>query len=509
MSPQSSRFPLSLHKPAAALAAALGAALLPTAALADEVDAYVTDITSQRLEVQSNGSSYSSTSFLAYLVADVRIVVDTESVGQVKSWKIWLGLAGETSDGLWFPSYGLSKSYPWYDRPRRVDRTEQLIVPEGAWSGYVKARCNELADALRAQGLGNTAIFSEDRTIELAVMANFDADTTGAGSGSIFTEGTSWASEAKLDLICKKWAGAAIPQASDSIATTPAKVVNKGLSILERHGISGVCKIRLDGWITTDQKNAAVSFRYRNQAGKQSQVWTVNTGESKTATFSHWYDIPNTEWTETGSVRMVGVSHDFKSEWAEYTMDCVEGGPQTLTANAPPKLKMTIVEQGKVMVHGQICPERLKLVGLLEGRGGFSGYAGFVKKNGAPWISPPQAYSIAPGEKVLVGADYPLDWSEALPPMNDEAIRSDPYFDFNVTNSDNKIVASLKNQMRLVVCKPPALNPVVGGGQGGLTVEPRQPAAPATPQRLQLQPAVPGAVAPQTVLPRQTLKQSD
>ena len=488
MMPQIHRF---LSSRPSRVALALAAGLAPGSAVADWADATVTHLVSQRIEVASNGSSYHSTNHLAYLVADVRIEVDTDAVGRVKSWKIWLGLAGEQSDTLWFPHYGVQKSYPWYDRPRSVDRTERLMVPETVWSGYVRARCNELADALRAQGLGNTAIFAEDRSIELAVLADMDVDTTGAGSGNILVEASSWQAQKKLELVCKKWAGAAIPQASDSLATTPSQVVNKGLSILERHGATGVCKIRLDGWITTDQKNAAVSFRYRNQAGKQSQLWTVNTGESKTATFSHWYDIPNTEWTETGSVRMVGVSHDFKSAWAEYTMDCVEGGPQTLTANDPPKLKMSIVEQGKVMVHGQICPERLKLAGLLEGRGSFSGYAGFVKKNGAPWISPPQAYSIAPGEKVLVGGTYELDWSDALPPPGNEAIRSDPRFDFNVTNSDNKIVASLKNQMRLVVCMPPALNPMVGGGQGGLTVEPRQPAAPAAPRKLQLQPTPP------------------
>ena len=506
MSPQISRFPFSLHTQAAAIAAVFAAALLPTAVLADEVDAYVTHITSQRLEVLSNGSSYATTNPFANLVADVNIEVDTDTAGRVKSWKIWLGIAGETSDSLWFPSYGKSKSYPWYDRPRRVDRTEQLIVPASAWSGYVKARCNELADALRAQGLGNTAIFSEDRKVELAVMAGFDVDTTGAGSGSILSEGSSWGAHAKLDLICKKWSGAAVPQASDSITVTPAKVVNKGLSILERHGATGVCKIRLDGWITTDQKNAEVSFRYKNQDGKESQLWSVNTGESKTATFSHWYDIPNTEWAETGSVRMVGVSHDFKSAWAEYTMDCVEGGPNTLTANDPPQLKMTFVEQDKVMVHGQICPQRLKLVGLLEGRGGFSGHATFVAKNGYTWFSSPQAYSITPGQKVLIGADYELDWSDTLPPAGNEAIRSDPRFDFNVTNDDNAIISSLKNQMRLVVCKRPVLNPVGPGGQG-LTVEPRLPAGTAAPRKLQLQSA-PSSSTPQLILPRQPLKQA-
>ncbi|HMA14535.1 MAG: hypothetical protein ACM35H_13895 [Bacteroidota bacterium] len=494
MLPQISLFPLPLRTISLSLSlpvVALATVFAATPCDASEWDlkkARVTKLVPSQLVVESNGSSYHSVSPFANIVADVRVQIDTGYVGHVKSWKVWLGLAVENGAAENYPHYNVAKSYPWYDRPRSVDRTETVIVPAAAWDDFVKARCNALADGLRAQGLGNTAIFGQDRKIELAVIPFLDADNTGAGSGSIMEEAVGWASERKVELVCRKWAGAAIPQASDSLAPVPAKVVNKGLSIYEQATLNGSCKIRLDGWVTTDQKHAKVSFRYRNQAGKQSQVWTVNTGESKTANFSHWYDIPNTEWTETGSVRIVGVSHDFETAWAQYSMDCVEGGPQTLAANDPPALKMTLVEQGKVMVHGRICPERLKLVGLLEGRGNFSGYAGFVKKAGKPWLSPPRAYSIAPGEKVLIGADYPLDWSETPAPEAGEAIRSDPRFDFNVTNSDDKIIASLKNQMRLVVCKPPALNPVVGGGQGELAIEPRQPAAPAVgPRRLQQQ----------------------
>jgi hypothetical protein len=315
-------------------------------------------------------------------------------------------------------------------------------------------------------------------------MPFLDVDNTGAGSGSIIQEGVGWAAERKIDVVCKKWAGAAIPQASDSLAPVPAKVVNKGLSIYEQATLNGSCKIRLDGWITTDQKHAKVSFRYRNQAGKQSEVWTVDSGESKTATFSHWYDIPNTDWTEAGSVRIVGVSHDFQSAWAQYSMNCVEGGPQTLTVNLPPTLKMTIVEQGKVMVGGQICPERLKLVGVLEGRGNYSGRTIFF---GPGYLSPPRDYSITHGQKVLAGADVALKWDHVVVQAG-ALMTQKRSFTFNATDEDDKVVASLPNQTHTATCVRPALNPVVGGGQGGLTIEPRQPAAPAVaPRRLQQQ----------------------
>lgn len=496
------------------LAAALLAAL-PSTASADSKGATVVNLAPQQIEVESNGSSYHSTYYLANLVADVRVQVDTGTFGRVKSWSVKIGLQAEGSDALYFDSYAISKSYPWGKRPRSVDRTETIMVPEAAWGAHVRWHCNEMADDLRAQGLGNTAIFSQDRTLELAVVPAISADTNGAGSGSFIEEGTPWSSEAKVEIVCKKWPGAQIPQASTDITVTPAKVVNKGLSILERHGPTGVCKIRLDGWITTDQRNVDVKFRYRNQEGKKSQVWTVNTGESKTANFSHWYDIPNNydpnfdvEWAETGSVRMVGVSHDFKSGWADYAMDCVEGGPDTLTANSPPKLKVSFVPQGKVMVHGQVCPERLKIVGLIEGRGPSSGYAGFVSKTGYTYISPPQEYSVSHGDKVLIGADYEIDWDDAAAPPAGQLLRNDPRFDFNVTNENDVVVSSLKNQGTLTVCRIPVINPAVQGGAGGLTVEQRDPLpsdAPAA-KTLRVKPQSPGVApkqpAPAMVLPK-------
>jgi len=488
MLPQISLFPLPLRPSTLLLQGfALAAAFTTTPCLAagwDSKEATVTHVTSPQLVVESNGSSYHSVSAFANLVADVRVQIKTGTVGHVKSWKVWLGLATENGAAENYPHYNVAKSYPWYDRPRSVDRTETIIVPSAAWDDFAKARCNALADGLRAQGLGNTAIFGQDRKIVLAVVPHLDADNTGAGSGSIIEEAVSWQAQRKVDLVCKKWAGAAIPQASDSLAVPPAKVVNKGLSIYESATLNGSCRIRLDGWITTDQKHAEVSFRYRNQEGKQSQVWTVNTGESKTATFSHWYDVPNTGWTETGSVRMVGVSHDFQSAWAEYSMDCVEGGPQTLATTLPPILKMTIVEQGKVMVGGQICPARLKLVGVLEGRGNVSGRTIFF---GPGYLSPPRDYSITYGQKLLVGADVELKWDNILTHAG-ALLSQKRSFTFNALDESDKVIASLPNETHVARCVRPAVNPVVGGGQDSLTIEPRQPAAPGVvPRRLQQQ----------------------
>lgn len=474
--------------------AAVAAALLPATALADSKEATVVGLVPQQLAVDSNGSSYHAVSPFANLLADVRVEVDTGAVGRVKSWRVHVGLATEDGTSQFYDSYNVAKSYPWYDRPRSVDRTEQIMVPSAAWGGFVKARCNDLADELRAQGLGDTAIFAQDRELQLAVVPWLKADTTGAGSGAVLEQAKWWPQHAKIDLVCRKWPGAVIPQASNDLTLQPAKVVNKGLSIVERSGLGGACKIRLDGWFTTDRPDVSVSYRFETAAGKKSEVQTANTGESKTATFSRWEDIANDpDGPETGKVRLVGVSHDFATGWADYALNCVEGGPDTLTSNDPPLLKMTVVPQGKVMVQGRICPEVLKLVGVLEGRGNFSGQAVFY---GTHYLSPPRDYSITPGQKRIIGAEAELNWDQAPAPLNAQApLAQTRDFGFNVTNEDNKVIASIPKRTHLIECQRPRVTPGVQLKPGGLTTQPRdpQPAAPAATRRLQQKPADPAA----------------
>ena len=470
-------------------AGALMAGLAPVPALADSASANITNLLTTQISVNSNGSSYTSVAGLATLTADVRIQVDAEVSGRVKSWRVWLGLSDGEGNHLQFQTMGVGKSYGTFERPRRVDRTERVIVHAVAWQGFVAARCNELADELRSGGLPDSAIFAQDRTLQLGVTAHFDADISGVGG--YFVGAKPWEEIPKTQVICKKWQGSAIPQAGTGLSVAPTKVVNKGLSIYEQYGITGVCKIRLDGWITTDKKNTTVKFRYRNQAGKLSKVWTVNTGQSKTATFSHWYDIQNTEWAETGFVRMVGVSHDFRSDWAEYTMECVEGGPGGLVANLPPEVSLQAIPQGEVMVHGRICPESVKLVAVLEGRGNVSGEMVFF---GTAFFAKKYDYSIKPGQQVLRGQDAELRWNNVPAPAHANLpLTQSRQFGLKVTDQTGKVIASVPQHAFLFGCSAPSVNPAVQPGPGGLTVEPRNPNAgtSAAPRQLRVLPQPP------------------
>jgi len=115
MKPHTNRFQFSRSA-----AAVLGLLVLAAPARADSYGSTVTHVATTRIEVESNGSSYHRTNPLANLVADVRVEVSTGAVGSVKSWNVYLGLASEDGERMWFQSFGKCKSYPWYDRPGSV-----------------------------------------------------------------------------------------------------------------------------------------------------------------------------------------------------------------------------------------------------------------------------------------------------------------------------------------------------------------------------------------------------
>lgn len=475
-------FPHYFSRRKALASVTLAAALvLPGTASADTDSIEVVDVKTKQIHVLSNGSDYHDVPF-GPIVVDVRIRADAEVSGRILGWKAYLQIVNEDDIFIDLEEAAISKSYPKFHRPKDIDLVDTIAAGNSLWKQQVKTMCNELADDLRAQGLSNAEIFAQNRTFNLMVRPRLYVSASGAdGLDQAYGPPSYDEDGPQIEVVCKKWGGSQV-QTANSYSTTVAKVVNHGLSIHESATMNGACRIRLDGWITSDLKNAEVKFRYRDGNGKESQVWTVNTGANKTATFSHSYDIPNTEWKEIGNIRMVGVSHDFESELASYVMDCVEGGPDTIVSNSPPRLTMTVVPHGKVMAHGRICPAVVKLVGVLTGRGNLSGHALFF---GPGYISPLRDYSITHGEKVLIGAEAELNWDN-FAPMDFGLLSQTRDFGFNVTDENGNVIASLPKRPFFIECRKPQLNPVVGqGGNGGLTTGSKEPVLPSTAVPLQ------------------------
>jgi hypothetical protein len=216
--------------------------------------------------------------------------------------------------------------------------------------------------------------------------------------------------------------------------------------------------------------------------------------------FDHDYDVPNNpNGGESGRIRIVGVSHPFESAKRSYEMDCTAPATDELQALLPPTLQMQVVPLEKVMVGRQLCVSRVRIIGKITGRGPMSGYAAFVGDRN--YISPPKDYEVEQGEVVLTVAERALDW--AADPQRTLTTGPTPAgqpksqtidLGFNVTGSNNAIVASLPKKGFTFTCSFPTLDPAVVGDQG-LTVEPRQPAA-EPPVLRRMQQKQPGAVQP-------------
>ncbi len=466
MLPQNHRFP-SL-RPSLASAALASALLLSGAAHADIEKVTITNVITKQVVVQSDGSSYTQVPLLSNLIADVRVQADAGVWGEIKEWTTWLRVQRENGAVIEFSNFAHNKTYPWSEHIKSVDRSVQLAVPMSAWQLAVVDSCNRLAENLRADGLNNGQIFEEDRIITYGLEARLQVEMSGPDDRAL-EQATSPFPE-QLDVVCAKWSGPAIPHAGAMAAQEP-KVVNVGLSIVEKATMNGACRIRLDGWVTTDLKNAEVAVRFENHQGKVSPWQTVDTGESKTATFSRWEDVPN---HPEGLVRLVGDG--FHSDWVHYELNCVEGGPGGLVAKLPPKLTMAVVPHGKVSVHGRVCPETVKLVGVIEGQGDASGQALFF---GRGYISPLRDYAVSLGQKTLIGAEAELDWDEVPAPPSPNAPLGQPReFGFNVTNEDGKVIAMVPKRLHFLECQTPKKNQALQPGISGLTVAPRQAVAP-------------------------------
>ncbi|MGF1593189.1 MAG: hypothetical protein ACFCUW_07915 [Kiloniellaceae bacterium] len=465
---------------------------------ADYFDASVKSVITEQLFVESNGSSYHRMALLSNLVAEVNVELNTGVAGRIVWFTTWLGLGREGLAPQYWPDYrehGHHKSF--VPRPKAWSGTVIVGVPGSALEQFVLGQCNYHALTLRQQGLSNKAIFGEDRRIELYVVAHLDHKMTGA-SGTPLIEGVQI--HKTVDLVCQKWPGAVLPQVGNQLDSVPPVVEKASLALLERSGLSGVCKVILSGVIETSVPNTKVRFRYKDDAGHQSSVHEVVTDHTGTVMFDHQYDVPNNpNGGESGKIRIVGVSHPFESAKRSYEMDCTAPATTDLQALLPPTLQMQVVPLEKVMVGQQLCVSRVRIIGKITGRGPMSGYAAFVGDRN--YISPPKAYEVEQGEMVLTAAERVLDW--AADPQHTLTTGPAPAgqpksqtidLGFNVTGSNNAIVASLPKKGFTFTCSFPTLNPAVMGGQG-LTVEPSRPAA-EPPVLRRLQQKQPGTVQP-------------
>lgn len=502
------------HIPIAAMSAALLVGSLsgaPTQA-SDSYKAYVESMITGDVIVQSNGSTYHQLAPHSSVVANVHVTLDTGASGKIVWFTVWLGLGKEDIGWQYWPEYREDGYHQSFDpRPKSWSGTVRVGIPGPSLEQFALGQCNYQAQTLREQGLSNTAIFAEDRPIELAVIPHLDHEMTGL-SGNPLHEGVPWESYQKIKLVCQKWPGMVGPQVADQLDAVPPVVEQASLAVIEQQGpTQGRCKIILSGVIETSEPDVEVSFRYKDDAGNQSKVHDVVTDHAGVAMFSHDYDVPiNEQGPETGQVRIAGVNYPFESAWSDYEMDC--SGP-SFQALVPPKVEIDIVPVDKIKVGRQVCYSKLKLYAKVTAQNAaMSGQGVFI---GDYYLSQPQAYELEPGETVLLGGERELDWTpdaqstEGAAPTDPEQVKKQTIqIGFNLTNANNTVVASVPKKPYTIRCREVRLNPMAVdllGDHDDRTAKPRPQPAPTGAPRLRLAPQA-GDAGPRQPAPTPVLR---
>jgi hypothetical protein len=276
------------------------------------------------IEVANDGSIYTAPVIpLISLSANLQVQLDAEVSGRVKNWKAWLKV--KTENGFWvqFSNNSYSKSYPVGGRPKTVNTAAAINIPYGTIAPYAAAQCNVLADTLRGQGLSDAAIFAQDRIIPISVDGALSYEMTGAAGTSTPEEVHDYKT---FNLNCKAGQPTRVPPVANDPTRNIPDVEQASLTILEVSTLGGACKLNLSGVIVTKDANKQVKFRYKDDAGNQSDVKTVMTDHTKTVMFNHQYNLAGTG-NKQGKIRIAIVDDNFSSPWSNYDVNCNPNAP--------------------------------------------------------------------------------------------------------------------------------------------------------------------------------------
>ncbi len=323
-------------------------------ALADSASVWISGVSAPPIVVESNGSTYSGVSSPAIPIeGNLRVMIDAQISGKVKSYRSWPRLVLEDGGTNGFLARGESINYS-RPRPKSVDRTKRFAITKSDYEEAMVRACVERADVLRSQGLSNTQIFGQDRQVPVIVEGRLVYDISGIAGQPVPPE---------------------VPPGPLPSVTVNCQghepVVSSDLEIVEQSSVGGACRLRFDGRIVTTRPNEDVSFRYADEAGNQSGVITVRTNGGKVATFSNTDKLPS--GSNRGRIRIVGVSSTFNTAWQEYDLDCNQptgitmGTPQA--APEPPSASVAGLVVTERIFQGFICPDRISINGTITGRG--------------------------------------------------------------------------------------------------------------------------------------------
>lgn len=362
---------------------------------ANPAGASVRNIGETNIYVESNGSSYTGIKRSKHPTnIHLQAVIDAYAPKnyRINSWKVGLVLQKyghsfvpslesnvESLSGVYGESYSsLKKS----KRPRTILKEISLIIANEKLDAFGSQVCNTHASNLQQQGVSLNVIHQQNHTVETYHVSTAKSVTVySAELGTHFQSGLGHPTK-NINIVCMK--APAQPVATPVDLQTSSAVTDASLSIAEQSTLGGSCKINLSSVIKTNLPNTTVKYRFEHSNGKKSDLKTVKTDHSKTAMDTHWYNVPkNPNGEEAGSLRIIGVSHDFQSTWKSYSMTCNEGSPNSvsLVPEKPILKDFSLLPLNRVMHNGMMCPTKLRVTARIMSKKAFSGLGNITMKS--------------------------------------------------------------------------------------------------------------------------------
>ncbi|GAA6143042.1 hypothetical protein NBRC116584_28600 [Hydrogenophaga sp. 5NK40-0174] len=286
----------------------------------------------------------------------------------------------DTEGGVYGESY---VSKPKRKRPRSVWKDVTLRYSASELDSFAAQVCNAHAETLRQQNVPDGDILKEDRIVDIYSLPQGKSVVVRSHEGFFHDfVGADPISPRELKMVCMGLPKPSVATAGDLKGSTA--VTNAHLTILKQSTLGGSCKVNLSTVVTTDTANTEVRFRFEHTNGKLSDIKSVITSHTKKAMDAYWYDVPfDPAGDEMGSIRMVGVSHEFTSDWEAYHMTCNAASPGDVATTAPPappkrtsvkpSVELLLEPTAKVMHRGLLCPTKVKVTAKIHSKMAFTG----------------------------------------------------------------------------------------------------------------------------------------
>ena len=271
-----------------------------------------------------------------------------------------------------------------------------------------------------------------------------------------------------------------LPTATNDLEVSE-NIQETNLTIQEQYSqYSGSCKVILSGMIKTNLPNMTVQYRYEHTNGNLSEIKSLTTSQARVGWFSHTYDVDNNPYDdEAGSIRFIGESHNFQSDWKTYSMRCEDAATTSLNTEIPPQLSLEVKVRETELIRGQICPKDVLLIARLTAGSSIDGNAIFIGSGTEAYQSDPIAFDLSIGQTKKFLGIRPVYLPSTLGHLQvtnegeAELRKISLTQGITLMDANSNLIATTGQQNYTFHCRWPQVNPNVVGSQE-LQVEPDQ-----------------------------------